>query len=58
MGLIWFPYRAIETAGMDGALATCLTYFFPLLAGLVAFRGHIPEIARTACFSILRRCGR
>jgi drug/metabolite transporter (DMT)-like permease len=32
-GMIWYPYRALETAGVDGPLATLLTYTFALLAG-------------------------
>lgn len=36
-GLIWYPYRLIESAGISGALATVLTYAVALLAGLVWF---------------------
>jgi len=32
-GMIWYPYRALEAAGMEGPLATLLTYTFALLAG-------------------------
>ena len=37
-GLVWYPYRLIEAAGISGALATGLTYCVALLLGLVAFR--------------------
>ncbi|MCK9283766.1 MAG: DMT family transporter [Rhodocyclaceae bacterium] len=37
-GLIWYPYRAIEQAGISGTLATLATYAVALLAGLFAFR--------------------
>jgi len=33
-GLIWYPYRLLESAGIDGPLATFLTYGIALLAGL------------------------
>ncbi|MBU0688566.1 MAG: DMT family transporter [Gammaproteobacteria bacterium] len=32
-GLIWYPYRALQDAGISGALATGLTYAFALLCG-------------------------
>ena len=30
-GLIWFPYRALQEAGVGGALGSLLTYFFALV---------------------------
>lgn len=36
-GLIWYPYRVIEAAGLSGALATTLTYGVALVAGLALF---------------------
>lgn len=44
-GLIWFPYRALNAAGMGGALASCLTYFLALLPGLLLLRGRSSQIA-------------
>jgi drug/metabolite transporter (DMT)-like permease len=32
-GLIWYPYRVLQDAGISGALATGLTYAFALLCG-------------------------
>ena len=32
-GLIWFPYRALQDAGVSGALATLITYVLALLFG-------------------------
>ncbi|MFH2134301.1 MAG: DMT family transporter [Pseudomonadota bacterium] len=32
-GLIWYPYRALQDAGISGALATGMTYAFALLCG-------------------------
>ena len=37
-GLIWYPYRALQAAGVGGALASFLTYFIALLPGLFLFR--------------------
>lgn len=37
-GLIWYPYRALQAAGVGGALAAFLTYFIALLPGLFLFR--------------------
>lgn len=33
-GLIWYPYRAFEEAGVSGALATGITYSFALLCAV------------------------
>lgn len=32
-GLIWYPYRVLQDAGISGAMATFLTYFLALLCG-------------------------
>lgn len=32
-GLIWYPYRVLQDAGIVGALATALTYGFAMLCG-------------------------
>lgn len=46
-GLIWFPYRALETAGVGAAGATFLTYLLALLPGLVWLRGRMSQLARS-----------
>lgn len=33
-GLIWYPYRVLQDAGISGALATGLTYGFAMLCGV------------------------
>lgn len=33
-GLIWYPFRALQDAGVSGALATLLTYLLALLCGV------------------------
>ncbi|OIR11124.1 EamA-like transporter family protein [mine drainage metagenome] len=32
-GLIWYPYRVLQEAGMSGAMATCITYLLAMLCG-------------------------
>jgi drug/metabolite transporter (DMT)-like permease len=44
-GLIWYPYRLLRAAGVDGIAATTLTYAFALLLGLVFFRRSLPGFA-------------
>jgi drug/metabolite transporter (DMT)-like permease len=40
-GLVWYPYRLLEQAGVSGALSTFATYLLPLLAGAVLFRRQL-----------------
>ena len=46
-GLIWYPYRALQAAGVGGALASFLTYFLALLPGLFLFRGRWPQLRQS-----------
>ncbi len=39
-GLIWYPYRALESAGLSGIAAALVTYFVALSVGLVTLRRH------------------
>ena len=43
-GVIWYPYRALQAAGLGGASASLVTYLLPLLAGLALFRSRIAQI--------------
>ncbi len=45
-GMIWFPYRVLDHAGIAGEYATTITYFFALILGLALFRNslHITKI--------------
>ncbi len=43
-GLIWFPFRVLQEAGISGETATLVTYFFALVAGLIVIRGAFREI--------------
>jgi drug/metabolite transporter (DMT)-like permease len=44
-GLIWYPYRALEHAGIGGELATTLTYAMALTLGVALFRPR-PEASQ------------
>ncbi|MDE2117046.1 MAG: DMT family transporter [Betaproteobacteria bacterium] len=46
-GLIWYPYRVLEHAGVSGETATLLTYFIALLFGLL-LPGHVWRELRVA----------
>ena len=37
-GLIWYPYRILRDAGIDGILAPTITYSLAFVIGLVFFR--------------------
>ena len=43
-GLIWFPFRALQEAGISGETASLVTYFLSLVAGLIVIRGAFREI--------------
>ena len=34
-GLIWYPYRMLQDAGVSGALATSITYLLAMLCGVI-----------------------
>ena len=40
-GLVWYPIRVLEYAGISGEITTTITYFIALLIGLILFRRHI-----------------
>lgn len=40
-GLLWYPYRLLEQAGISGSIATAITYLVALLLGLAAFGGSL-----------------
>jgi drug/metabolite transporter (DMT)-like permease len=43
-GLIWYPYRALAQAGLDGAGASLLTYALALVPGLIVFRRRLGDV--------------
>lgn len=40
-GLIWYPYRFLEAAGVSGALATCITYGIALVIAMALFHREL-----------------
>ncbi|HEX9450293.1 MAG TPA: DMT family transporter [Burkholderiales bacterium] len=46
-GLIWYPYRALEAAGVGGALSSFLTYLLALLPGLFLFRNRRTQLCES-----------
>lgn len=40
-GIIWFPFRVLNHAGIGGEYATTITYFFALVLGLALFRNSL-----------------
>ena len=45
-GLIWFPYRALQEAGVGGALGSLLTYFFALVNVLSCKATQVDEAVK------------
>ena len=45
-GMIWFPYRILDQAGIGGEYATTITFCFALVLGVALFRSslRIPKI--------------
>jgi len=42
-GVVWFPYRVLATAGIDGIWATLATYGIALVVGSIVFHRHFPR---------------
>jgi drug/metabolite transporter (DMT)-like permease len=42
-GLLWYPYRVLDEAGIIGPAATTITYIVALLLGLLAFRNKLQQ---------------
>lgn len=53
-GVVWYPYRLLGAAGLDGAWASALTYGVALLAGSALFLGHWRDVMRApwACLAM------
>ena len=43
-GLLWYPYRLLEQAGVSGPAATVITYLVALLLGLAVFRHKLRTV--------------
>ncbi|MCM2327298.1 MAG: DMT family transporter [Lysobacter sp.] len=53
-GVVWYPYRLLGAAGLDGAWATVLTYGVALVVGTAIFLGHWRDVMRApwACLAM------
>lgn len=49
-GLIWYPYRLVEKAGLSGSWATAATYAVALVAGLVLLRPRLKKLRLRLCW--------
>ena len=45
-GVVWYPYRLLGAAGLDGAWSSALTYGLALVVGTAIFRGHWRDCAK------------
>jgi drug/metabolite transporter (DMT)-like permease len=45
-GVVWYPYRLLGAAGLDGAWASALTYGLALVAGSAIFFSHWRDVMR------------
>jgi drug/metabolite transporter (DMT)-like permease len=52
-GLIWYPYRILEDAGVSGVTATLITYAIALGLALVVFRRHVVALLRPDAILVL-----
>jgi drug/metabolite transporter (DMT)-like permease len=52
-GLIWYPFRLLEDAGVAGIAATLITYAIALAAALALFRHHVGALLRPDALLIL-----
>lgn len=46
-GVVWYPYRAIDAAGVGGATSSFLTYFLALIPGIWLFRSELAVLLRS-----------
>jgi drug/metabolite transporter (DMT)-like permease len=45
-GVIWYPFRRLALAGLDGVWSTAATYGLALVVGAIVFRSHLPALRR------------
>ena len=50
-GLVWYPYRVFEQAGLSGLHASILTYLVALLLGAVLLRAHVVAMLKDGSFT-------
>ncbi|MDO8465865.1 MAG: DMT family transporter [Gallionella sp.] len=51
-GLIWYPYRVLQDAGVSGALATLLTYLLAMLCGAFMLPRVWRELPRAGWWAV------
>ncbi|TAN76914.1 MAG: DMT family transporter [Gallionella sp.] len=52
-GLIWYPYRVLQDAGVSGALATLITYLLAMLCGAFMLPRVWRELPRAGWWAVL-----
>jgi drug/metabolite transporter (DMT)-like permease len=52
-GMIWYPFRELDAAGVDGALSTLLTYLLALSSGLFLLPRVWRELPRVGWWGVL-----
>jgi len=52
-GLIWYPYRVLQDAGVSGTLATLITYLLAMLCGMFMLPGVWRELPRAGWWALL-----
>ncbi len=52
-GLLWYPYRLLAQAGIDGIWSTFLTYLLALVAGVAVFPRHAIALAKAPPLAIV-----
>ncbi|MGB9093536.1 MAG: DMT family transporter [Gallionella sp.] len=52
-GLMWYPYRVLQAAGVSGTLATLITFLLALLCGMVLFPLDWRQLHRTGRWAVL-----
>src|SRR6185295_18898600 len=52
-GIVWYPYRLLAKAGVDGIWATLFTYSLALAIGIVAFPRAAWTLRRPSALSVV-----
>jgi len=52
-GLMWYPYRVLQSAGVSGTLATLITFLLALLCGLILFPLDLRQLHRAGRWALL-----
>lgn len=52
-GLMWYPYRVLQAAGVSGTLATLITFMLALLCGMILFPLDLRQLHRAGRWAAL-----